>query len=117
MLEKCLKCNTSFEVDQNLITPKLKFFKCSVCDNEWPVNLIKKTEEISNEKLQKDLEAIRSEIKKKTDLLGVGGRDGCGAAHGRRRRQECSGGQIVFRYLMQANVFQKAPSSAYEKKE
>ena len=69
MLEKCLKCNTSFEVDQNLITPKLKFFKCSVCDNEWPVNLIKKTEEISNEKLQKDLEAIRSEIKKKTDIL------------------------------------------------
>ena len=69
MLEKCLKCNTSFEVDQNLITPKLKFFKCSVCDNEWPVNLINKTEDISNEKLQKDLEAIRSEIKKKTDLL------------------------------------------------
>ena len=36
MLEKCLKCNTSFEVDESLITSKLKFFKCSVCGNEWP---------------------------------------------------------------------------------
>jgi len=37
MLEKCLKCNTLFEVDESLITSKLKFFKCSVCDNEWPL--------------------------------------------------------------------------------
>ena len=36
MLEKCLKCNTLFEVDESLITSKLKLFKCSVCDNEWP---------------------------------------------------------------------------------
>ena len=36
MLEKCLKCNTLFKVDENLITPKLKLFKCCVCDNEWP---------------------------------------------------------------------------------
>ena len=36
MLEKCLKCNTVFKVDEDLITSKLKFFKCSVCDNEWP---------------------------------------------------------------------------------
>ena len=36
MLEKCLKCNTSFEVDESLITSKLKLFKCSVCGNEWP---------------------------------------------------------------------------------
>ena len=26
MLEKCLKCNTTFEVDESLITSKLKFF-------------------------------------------------------------------------------------------
>ena len=36
MLEKCLKCNTLFEVDESLITSKLKLFKCSVCGNEWP---------------------------------------------------------------------------------
>ena len=73
MLEKCLKCNTSFEVDESLITSKLKFFKCSVCDNEWPFvnnkNTEKSSENISEEKLLKDLDAIRSEIEKKTDIL------------------------------------------------
>ncbi len=73
MLEKCLKCNTSFQVDENLITSKLKYFKCSVCDNEWPFVNSKKSEKIpeniTEEKLRKDLEAIRSEIEKKTDLL------------------------------------------------
>ena len=73
MLEKCLKCNTSFEVDESLITPKLKLFRCSVCDNEWPFINKKKSEKfsenISDEKLRKDLDAIRSEIEKKTNTL------------------------------------------------
>ena len=73
MLEKCFKCNTLFEVDESLITARLKFFKCSVCDNEWPFvnnkNPEISTENISEEKLRKDLDAIRSEIEKKKDIL------------------------------------------------
>ena len=74
MLEKCLKCNTLFEVDESLITPKLKSFKCCVCDNEWPFinnknSETKISENYSDERLRKDLDAIRSEIEKKTDIL------------------------------------------------
>ena len=69
MLEKCLKCNTLFEVDESLITSKLKLFKCSVCDNEWPFVNKKNPVNIPDEKLRKDLDAIRSEIEKKTDIL------------------------------------------------
>ena len=74
MLEKCLKCNTLFEVDESLITSKLKSFKCCVCDNEWPFINKKNSEKkisdnYSDEKLRKDLDAIRSEIEKKTDIL------------------------------------------------
>ena len=76
MLEKCLKCNTTFEVDESLITSKLKFFKCSVCDNEWPFvnnkHSEKLSENMSEEKLRKDLDAIMSEIEKKTDNLSTG---------------------------------------------
>ena len=77
MLEKCLKCNTLFEVDESLITSKLRLFKCSVCGNEWPSVNNKNTEKkilqnISDEKLRKDLDAIRSEIEKKTDMLSNG---------------------------------------------
>ena len=80
MLEKCLKCNTTFEVDEGLITPKLKFFKCSVCYNEWPFVKNKKPEQkiqenITDEKLRKDLDAIRSEIEKKTNVLSEGLKD------------------------------------------
>ncbi len=73
MLEKCLKCNTSFEVDESLITSKLKFFKCCVCDHEWEFvnnqSPEKSPNNMSEEKLRKDLDAIRSEIEKKTDML------------------------------------------------
>ena len=69
MIEKCLKCNTLFEVDESLITSKLKLFKCSVCDNEWPFVNKKNPVNIPDEKLRKDLDAIRSEIEKKTDIL------------------------------------------------
>ena len=77
MLEKCLKCNTVFKVDENLITPKLKFFKCSVCENEWSFvknnNPEKKIlDNITEEKLRKDLDAIRTEIEKKTNILNNG---------------------------------------------
>ena len=77
MLEKCIKCNTLFEVDESLITAKLKFFKCSVCDYEWPFIKNKNSgknnpENISDEKLRKDLDAIRSEIEKKSDILSKG---------------------------------------------
>ena len=80
MLEKCLKCNTVFKVDEDLITSKLKFFKCSVCDNEWSFVKNKNPEKkildnITDEKLRKDLDAIRTEIEKNTNILSNGLKD------------------------------------------
>ena len=69
MIEKCTKCNTSFKIDTNLITSNLKIFQCSICGHEWPAHLNNKNSNSVKEKVEKDLEAIRAEIKKKTDIL------------------------------------------------
>ena len=82
MITSCDKCKTSFRVDLNLITSKKKFFKCSVCDNEWSIdedNLFETKDKSSiasssfktGESVEQNLEAIRTEVKKNTDRINV----------------------------------------------
>ncbi len=74
MIEYCIKCGTSFKVDKEKITNSIKVFRCSLCNYEWSINdnfIVNKNEsnESDDENVKKELEAIRSEIKKNTDKI------------------------------------------------
>ena len=68
MIENCINCGTSFNVDKNLITNDKKLFSCSICKHEWE---IKKGPNnfLQTENLERELEAIRTEIKKNTSKI------------------------------------------------
>tara|TARA_B100001175_G_C19376020_1_gene574148 strand:- start:38 stop:979 length:942 start_codon:yes stop_codon:yes gene_type:complete len=83
MITSCEKCQTTFKVDSNLVTNGKKFFKCSICDNEWLIDQNKVfdhqenttndlTSYVNDGKVEEGLEAIRSEIKKNTDKIEDG---------------------------------------------
>lgn len=69
MIVQCFKCKTSFNVDQNLISKNAKVFHCSLCKNEWTIQHDQGFKITNDEKVKKDLEAIRSEVKKNTEIL------------------------------------------------
>ncbi len=76
MIENCIKCGTSFKVDEEKLTGSIKLFKCSLCNYEWSINdnfILNKKEskEADHENVKKELEAIRTEIKKNTDKISV----------------------------------------------
>ena len=83
MITSCDKCKTTFKVNLELLTNEKKYFKCSVCDNEWLIDEITlfeskedKTSIVSpslktRESVEQNLEAIRSEVKKNTDRINV----------------------------------------------
>ena len=65
MIVKCSKCETSFNVDQNLISQKARVFQCSLCKNVWEIEANHKSNKI-NDKIAKDnLETIIKEIENK----------------------------------------------------
>ena len=76
MIENCIKCGTSFKVDEEKVTGSIKLFKCSLCNYEWSINdnfIFNKKEikEDNEANVKKELEAIRTEIKKNTDKIYV----------------------------------------------
>ena len=74
MIEYCIKCGTSFKVDEKKVTNSIKLFRCSLCNYEWSINDNfvdnKNLSRGSGDKnVEKELEAIRTEIKKNTDKI------------------------------------------------
>ena len=69
MIVQCSKCKTYFNVDHASMSNKAKVFQCSLCKNEWAIEFDQEIHTSNDEKVRKDLEAIRTEVKKNTDML------------------------------------------------
>ena len=88
MLEKCESCGTVFEVDESLLSKKIKWLKCGVCNEKWIIssNLEKSLNELEqdsndailpveidskhkSEKVKQELASIKSVVEDKSKNL------------------------------------------------
>jgi len=77
MYETCKSCGTVFEVNQRILTKKIQWLKCGVCNEKWPLSsntkqsLIEKNTEIKNkgEKVKQELASIKSIVEDKSKFL------------------------------------------------
>ena len=77
MLETCKSCGTVFEVDETIITKKIQWFKCGVCNKKWnsslilDKNLTSKDYENKNksERVKNELASIKSVVEDKSKIL------------------------------------------------
>ena len=77
MYETCKSCGTVFEVNQHILTKKIQWLKCGVCNEKWALssntkqNLIEKNTEIKNkdEKVKQELASIKSIVEDKSKFL------------------------------------------------
>ena len=40
MLETCHSCGTVFDIDENILSKKIKWLRCGVCNEKWSVSSI-----------------------------------------------------------------------------
>ena len=52
MNETCKSCGTVFDLDEKILSDKIHWLKCSVCNEKWSVSL-EKNRIISEEKIEK----------------------------------------------------------------
>ena len=77
MHETCKSCGTVFEVNQSVLTKKIQWLKCGVCNEKWSLsstsseNLIEKNAQIKDktEKLKQELASIKSVVEDKSKIL------------------------------------------------
>ena len=77
MHKTCKSCGTVFEVNQNILTKKIQWLKCGICNEKWALssnskqNLIEKNTEIKNkdEKVKQELASIKSIVEDKSKIL------------------------------------------------
>ena len=85
MLETCNSCGTVFEIDENILSKKIRWLRCSVCNEKWSVssiinkkynksttkdkrNLVSKNVMFKNksEQVKHELASIKSAVENKT---------------------------------------------------
>ena len=77
MYETCKSCGTVFEVNEQILTKKIQWLKCGICNEKWALytnskqNLIEKNTEIKykDEKVKKELASIKSIVEDKSKFL------------------------------------------------
>ena len=40
MLETCRSCGTVFDIDENILSKKIRWLRCSVCNEKWSASSI-----------------------------------------------------------------------------
>ena len=85
MLETCNSCGTVFNIDENILSKKIKWLRCGVCNEKWSVssifnkksdksitkdkkNLVSKNVMFKNksEQVKHELASIKSAVENKT---------------------------------------------------
>ena len=73
MHETCKSCGTVFEVNGSVLTNKIQWFKCGVCNEKWALSSTQKESLIKNRnksnKVQQELASIKSIVEDKSKIL------------------------------------------------
>ncbi len=70
MLETCHSCGTVFDIDENILSKKIKWLRCGVCNEKWSVSSIvnKKFDKITT-KDKKKYESTKVRFKNKSEQV------------------------------------------------
>ena len=70
MLETCHSCGTVFDIDENILSKKIQWLRCSVCNEKWSVSSIvnKKFDKIIT-KDKKKYESTKVRFKNKSEQV------------------------------------------------
>ncbi len=70
MLETCHSCGTVFDIDENILSKKIKWLRCGVCNEKWSVSSIvnKKFDKITT-KDKKKFESTKVRFKNKSEQV------------------------------------------------
>lgn len=73
MHETCKSCGTVFELNQSILTNNIKWLKCGVCNEKWPLPTTTVENQIENknksEKVKQELASIKSIVEDKSKIL------------------------------------------------
>ena len=73
MHETFKSCGTVFEVNQNILTNKIQWLKCGVCNEKWALSTTSKENSVENqnksEKVKQELASIKSIVEDQSKIL------------------------------------------------
>ncbi len=70
MLETCHSCGTVFDIDENILSKKIKWLRCGVCDEKWSVSsIVHKKFDKSTTKDKKKFVSTKVKFKNKSEQV------------------------------------------------
>ena len=69
MLETCHSCGTVFDIDENILSKKIKWLRCGVCNEKWSVSSVHKKFDKSSSKDKKKFVSTKVRFKNKSEQV------------------------------------------------